>query len=213
MYVILNKDIRFYKEQIRYYQNLLEDTIHERNRLLNELPCNTPSSLTKLKKRKKSKKCTRHDNNSAIEVDNTQHSTSEQNSLENDLLYHNNEDRRIIMRMIDPDVRNGLKIADQECDQIRDYEKELINKGMTPLEAQKTAREKLYPASIPYHKQDDTQQSHTYTNQNINADMVTDAANALFENNLTNTVEQIIEDGNNVPEEDILDEKIVLEIA
>lgn len=223
----LNKDIKFYKEQIRYCQNLLEDAIHKRNKLLNKILANSDLKLKTKElnescifdqKKKISKQQAKVNDSNMVELD---HITAKENEIANQNMLENNEDdRRVLMKMINPDIRKGLKLAEQECDKIRNYEKELIDKNIAPLEAKKMAREKFYPASIPHNNQS-TDEKYTQaipklnnnTNKYINSNTVEDATNALFENNLVHIVEQNIEDGNDVLGEDILEEKIVLEVC
>ena len=248
-------DITFCKTQILYYQDLLQDLIDKREKILfrcrkrknvkpansdieNEVPLlvsnnevsnsrdelvsNSRDELEAYKSEyidniRQSKKNKRY--GQILDRENIEDPKEEVTNIDSNCITSEDDYRRIRMRQLDS--RKGLQDNERVCDEIRKFEQDLIESGVSPRDAQTKAIVKYYPESIPAKQTNiDGTESRSHELLTIgDSDYESDEANlekeinnVIFEDLLVNSIENNIEDGNNIDPEDILQEKEILEL-
>jgi len=146
----LKNNIQFYKNQILYYQSLLEDTVNVQNNFLNKSVSASPDKLVPKflnKRQRKDKSENLLTNTHKLRLKMKQLKEKEKlNQKKRKINIGSDDNRRVRIKQCN--ARKALMDNDNEINKIRKMEQCLTEEGMTPEEARIKTRNKLYPSSL-----------------------------------------------------------------
>ena len=228
----LENNVKFYKEQILYYQDLLKNAVNKQNRNFetnfedSEFVSNEQQNLlNKLKKYTLKEANSRKDDESSFlkfnesKISAAKKAKSSTTNLDSKFESKFLESDMQRMRNNQLKARNKLNPDVINIENIRDMENKLILSGMTPEKARIKTQKELYPASLSQQKNrshellklrdsdsdSDLSDASDGDDDNDNKSFK-DKCNELFEESEFDKVFSDIQEGNEIDPDDILEE-------
>ena len=234
-------NINFCKNQILFYQNLLQKLLDKQQNKSNlyENFKNQPKQK-KLKQSRKGK--TFKESNILNDINELEQykasylrdiKNKKNNQPNNDNISGKsenimiNEDDYERLRQKQLDSRKGLYDDELKLNKIREFEKSLIDSGISSIDAQLQARQKYYPSSLENNKPSRTHELLAFEDSDYesglfdkitieNADIGIDIekeANVLLDNDkIFEIIEDNIEDGTNIDPNDIIEQIYITDV-